>query len=279
MKRLLCCLLLLGGCEDPLKAAQLLEEPRVLGVRVASHDDHASAQPGESVAFQLLLAGPDGTLGARLAYRACEAASSVRGVPYCAGSPFAEATVDVNGESVALDLPEALRDDGRLALLGAACVTGDPILAEDPRRWRCGNGSEALRFSFDWHARTRELDNLNPDLSALDVSIDGARLSLAATASSASCDDDPSVPADQELRVDFELGAGARDSDQEALQLSHFATSGSYERAFSFVEPEQPLRATLFWRSPRAPTPVKHYLVVRDGRGGVSWISFNVCVR
>lgn len=273
------CALWLVACEDPLKQAQLLEEPRVLGVRVATADDHASLLPGQPATFEVLLAGPDGSAGGRLAYRMCEAAASVRGVPFCAAAPFAEGSADLDAAAVSLEIP-TLAADARLALLGAACSTGEPELDDDPLRWACSDGTEPLRFSFDARAAGDAFVNLNPDLSALRVLVDGAEVPLDTPAAPASCDaTTPSVDARATHDVSFELGEGARDDDAESLQLSHVATAGEYARTFSFVEPGAELKAHVAWQAPAADTPAKHYVVVRDGRGGVSWATFSVCVR
>jgi len=103
----------------------------------------------------------------------------------------------------------------------------------------------------------------------------------------ASCDAGaPELAASSVHRVDIALGADAREPQNgsaaapgESLQLSHFSTSGAFERQYSFVEGDQQPEATLTWRAPAAGTAVKQYLVVRDGRGGVSWASWSFCAR
>jgi hypothetical protein len=273
-------LALLAACEDPLKQAQVLEEPRVLGVRVATGDDRSSLPPGEPALLQVLVAGPDGAVDGRMAYRFCEAAASVRGVPYCAAAPFAEDSIDLDGAAFEVALPETLEPDVRLALLGAVCVTGEPELSDDVNAARCSDGTEPLRFSFDARAAGDDFENLNPELSALQVLVDGVQVPLDAVDASPTCDvDAPSVDAGATRDIVFELGDGARDDAEESLQLSHVATAGEYARTFSFVEPGKALRAQVEWQPPPADTPVKHYVVVRDGRGGVSWATFSVCVR
>jgi hypothetical protein len=273
-------LALLAACEDPLKQAQVLEEPRVLGVRVATSDDHASLLPGEAASLELLVAGPEAVVGGRLAYRLCEAAASERGVPFCAAAPFAEASVDVGSSAIDVALPGSVEPDARLAVLGAVCLTGEPELTDDTTASRCSDGSEPLRFSFDARAAGDDFENLNPDLSALQVQVDGVPVPLDAVDASPTCDAAaPSVDAGATRDIVLELGDGARDADAESLQLSHVATAGEYARTFSFIEPGKALRAQVEWQPPAADTPVKHYVVVRDGRGGVSWATFSVCVR
>src|SRR5688572_1523868 len=112
----------LSGCEDPLKDGQLLEEPRALGVRLATVNDQASPAPGENAAFEVLLAGPDGSLDARMSYQFCEAAGSTRGVPFCAAPAFAEDTVDLDGSAIPVVIPTELTSDAQLALLAVVCL-------------------------------------------------------------------------------------------------------------------------------------------------------------
>jgi hypothetical protein len=271
---------LLAACEEPLKQAQLLEEPRVLGVRVATGDDRSSLLPGEPALLQVLVAGPDGAVGGRMAYRWCEAAASVRGVPYCAAAPFAEDSVDLDGAPFEASLPATLEPDVRLALLGAVCLTGEPELGDDATGSRCSDATAPLDFSFDARAGGDDFENMNPELSALQVLVDGVPVPLDAVDASPTCDAAaPSVDTGATSDIVFELGDGARDDDAESLQLSHFATAGEYARTFSFVERGKALRAGVEWQAPAAETPVKHYVVVRDGRGGLSWATFSLCVR
>lgn len=275
-----CALSLLAACEDPLKLAQVLEEPRILGVRVATSDDHSSLLPGEPASLELLLAGPDGGVSGRMAYRLCEAAASVRGVPYCAAAPFAEGSVDLEGAPFEAPLPETLEPDARLALLGAVCLTGVPELTDDVTAARCSDGTEPLAFSFDARVGGDDFANLNPELSSLRLLVGDVPVPLDEIDAPPTCDDAaPSVAAGVAHELELELGDGARDDDAESLQLSHFATAGEYARTFSFVEPGAALSARVRWQAPAAETPVKHYVVVRDGRGGVSWATFSLCVR
>lgn len=280
-------LLPLWSCADALKDAQTLEEPRVLGVRVATADDQADPPPGEDAAFEVLLAGPSGTLDARLAYRLCQAESSTRGVPFCAGPALAEGAALLDGASIPLAIPGDLASGAPLALLAVACLASEPRLSEEPLDWGCAGDEPALRFSFDARAGGADFSNRNPDLSGLTVSLDGADIPLDELRAPASCDGDaPKVGASTAHRVAISLGANAREPGDastgdslEALQLSHFSTGGSFERQFSFVEGQQEAEATLKWSAPTAGVAVKQYLVVRDGRGGVSWASWSVCTR
>jgi hypothetical protein len=269
---------LLVGCEDPLKPAQRIDEPRVLAARVSTASGDARLVPGEGAEAEALLAGHDGPLTARLAYRLCLAAESQRGVPYCAGAAIGAATADPGAGPVAFDLPPTLEGGSRLALLGVACLEGEPELAGAPLDWRCSGGAPPLAFTFDAYTRD-SAPQANPDLARLSVKVAELGVELSPASKAADCAADaPAVVAGQIHVVALELGRAAREPE-ETLQLSHFSTRGDFERHFSFVEPEQEPRISLTWQAPSAAGPVKQYLVVRDGRGGVSWATWNFCVR
>src|SRR5690606_34965138 len=133
----------------PLKDAQRIEEPRLLGVRVTTEDGQASLVPGERASLQVLLAGPTGPLPARLAFTLCEAADSAHGVPFCEGDTLASDTVDLDGSPIAFDVPASARQGAHLLLLGVVCVEGEPAPFEDPSSANCRGGGAALRSSFD----------------------------------------------------------------------------------------------------------------------------------
>lgn len=267
------------GCEDPLKPAELVEEPRVLGVRVGADGDRASLDVGQSAAFDVLVAGPDGALNARLAYALCEAAPTDRGVPSCEREAFAAAAVDLDGTPLAIDVPADLPEGARLALLGVACLQGEPALAAEPLDWRCDGGEQPLRLSFDAWTTSAEFANQNPDLSSATVTLAGVEVPRGDVRAPASCEPGAfEVAAGATHGVEITLGAGAAEPG-EALQISHFSTRGLLERQFSFVSAGGEARVSLGWEAPGVEVAANHYVVVRDGRGGVSWLGFGVCAR
>lgn len=279
-------LLILAGCEDPLKNAQSIEEPRVLGVRVATVDDQASIAGGEDALFEVLLADSEGTLDARVAYTLCEAADAARGVPVCEGEVLAEASAPLNAEPIAVALPDTLSSTASLALLGVACLRGEPRLPKDPLKWDCPGAEPPLRFSFDVRPSSTRFTNQNPDLSALQVAVGGVDVPLDDLRAAPSCAAEaPEVQRNEVHEVEIALGRGARETGNdveglgEALQVSHFSTEGMFERQYSFVAIEAAPRVTLEWEAPAGREAVKQYLVVRDGRGGVAWASWSFCAR
>lgn len=265
------------ACEDALEPAQRIDQPRVLGARVSTERGEASLVPGEAASLEFLLAGPDGPQPARIAYRLCEAVSSERGVPYCEHEPWAEGITDVADGPVAVDVPAALGPGIRLALLGLACAEGEPTLAEAALDYGCSAEADPLRFSFDaW--TLEDTPQLNPDLTGLVVTLGDESVEPSGADVAPTCDDvTPALGAAQSHTLAVELGAAAITKNE--LQISHFSTRGKLERQFSFVAAEQEPRVVLTWQAPPDAGTVKQYLVVRDGLGGVSWATWNVCVR
>jgi hypothetical protein len=265
------------ACEDALAPAQRIDRPRVLGARVSTERGEASLVPGEAASVEFLLAGPAGPQPARIAYRFCEAASSERGVPYCEQEPWAEGVADMADGPVALAVPAALDPGIRLALLGVACAEGEPSLAEAALDYGCSGEADPLRFSFDaWTLESAP--QLNPDLTGLVVTLADQSVELSGADVAPTCDDVlPAFGTAQSHTLAMDLGAAAITTSE--LQISLFSTRGKLERQFSFVAAEQEPRVVLTWQAPPEAGPVKQYLVARDGAGGVSWATWNVCVR
>lgn len=275
----------LSGCGDPLEFAQTLEETRTIGVRVSGPDGEARVEAGQSASFELLFAGPGGTEQLAFAYRLCPAADSARGVPYCAGDSWQEDQIDWDGTPISFSVPDDVEGNTRFAILGAACESGQPRLAEDPLDWKCSDDSPVLRVSFDAWTGGDEFQNQNPDLSELSIEIEGDSLSIEEESLKAGCDDQSvRVKAAETVEFFFELGEGAREKTEDApeakelLQLSHFSTAGRFDRQFTILEAQEKPEILREWEAPKEPGSVKIYLVVRDGRGGVTWASTSVCV-
>lgn len=265
------------GCADPLTPAQRIDTPRVLGVRLTSARGFASLDPGEPASADLLLAGPDGPVSARVAYRLCKATITQRGVPSCAGPPFAQDSSQTSDTTWSFDVPAALEPGTPLALLGVACPRGEPTLAEDPLGWGCSEDNIPLRFTFDAHVTSEQARP--PDLSELSLRLAGQRLLLADPHDTPTCaDQTPIVAANATLSLEISW-LEAEQEPSASWQLSHFATRGEFERQYSFIGPAGSSNIALDWAAPSDAGPVKQYLVTRDGQGGVSWISWDLCVR
>lgn len=284
-RSLLPALLMLSACEDPLKEAQRLQEPRVLGVRLSSGDDRAELSPEAPAQLEFLLAGPAGPVAeARVAYALCVAADTERGVPRCSREPFASGSAELDGGAIAFDAPAGIAAGTRLALLGVICLRSEPELASSPLDWRCSDGGEPLRLSFDARMAGEELANRNPDLSALSIRVGGVAIPPEAAGVTPGCGAGATtLDRQQASSIEVELGELAREPARgafagESLQLSHFASDGRLQRHYSFIAPGEAPATALRFEPPSNGGPLKQYLVVRDDRGGVSWASFSFCV-
>lgn len=273
-------LLLLTGCEDPLKRAQQIEEPRVLGARLTDGENRASLTPGQPAALEVLLAGPAGPVAdAGLTFELCEAAATERGVPTCSRAAFASGIGTIEDDAIALDVPGDARAGAQVVVLGVVCTSGVPEPDGEKGGVRCSGAESPLPFSLDATIAKDENSNRNPDLSELSVTVHGTPIPLEAPFASPGCVNTPRFAAGRKLEVTLDLGEASREplafGQVEALQLSHFSTTGRYERQYSFMRGgAASVRVT--FESPRSGAS-KHYLVVRDERGGVSWASFSLC--
>jgi hypothetical protein len=272
------CSLAGAACGDPLKTAQIIEEPRMLAVQIEADGGAATPAPGESATVRVVFAGPEGPQEVRLAYRICAAADSARGVPYCQGPVYEEGSLDAVDSlaEIAFSVPGDAVMGTRFAVLGVACPTNTPSLAEDPNDWSCDGLEKPLSFSFD--ARVGGEDNNdNPDLDELVIDVDGQLALLEDVAETPVCaEGTPEINSGEKTKVTIDYGALARE-DGEWLQASHFATSGEYERQFTIIEPAENLTTEIEWKAGKSGIS-KHYLVLRDGFGGVAFSSFSVCV-
>lgn len=268
----------LAACGEPLKEAQIIEEPRTLAVQIEAEDGSATPAPGEAATVRMVFAGERGPQGVNVAYRICEAADSARGVPYCAGAVYEEGFLDGVDSlaEITFSVPEGAAEGTRFAVLGVACPTNTPSLAEDPNDWSCDGIETPLAFSFDAWVGGEER-NQNPDFTELVIDVDGQLVEPEMVDAAPSCADGvPRVPQGKKAQVRIDYGPSARE-EGEWLQASHFATGGEYERQFTILEPDEELSTEIEWKAGSV-GPVKHYLVVRDGLGGVGFAAFSVCV-
>lgn len=266
------------GCGEPLKEAQRIEDPRVLGVRIEGESGSSQVAPGEQVELSLLLAGPAGPVDAEVAFRVCVGAESERGVPACGGPPFLEGTALLSDFPVSAELPDDVALGARIVVLGVACAGSEPTLSANPLDWGCSDVDAPLRFSFETSVASGSERNQNPDLTQVTVEMSGTSLPLDDPSAAPSCD--PNVAAvnaneTHELRV--ELGQSAVEAD-EALQVSLFSTEGHLQRQFTFLDPDQPSFSIEF-EAGAAEKAAKQYLVIRDSAEGVSWASWSFCQR
>ncbi len=287
------------GCGDPIKEAQRIEELRVLGARleVADAPERATPEPGETATATWLLADPT-ALPPNVIWsmRVCIAEDSSYGVPLCRDEAFDSAE---QGEpssaapSLTFEVPsqDELAGSQRLAVLAVFCDGGTLDIADDFLRSTCKGAGVVQRASFDVFVAEADSHNSNPDVSGATLELDGEPWDGTPDSPACGSDDLMTLRADgSKHRVTLTLPEGARenrereldDVQRESLQISQLATLGVFERRFSGITPEDDdLRIDVSWKAPgevAEPTVASFYFVVRDDRGGTSWLTRSACV-
>jgi hypothetical protein len=280
----------LWACDEPLKSVELVVEPRLLGARVevAGEPERAAPLAGETATVSLLVASPalEPSLGFALAVCPAEPRSGARSS--CAAEPFAQVlseSGDAPVPSLTFDVPDDIDPNGNLLVLGIVCPDGSPV--SDGQS--CDGPDPGTPVSLEFELARDDDVNLNPTLQPEAIFFDDQ--------------DWPEIPAIEgdcaglgfaEVEVssrhtfEVDLDAGDRDAllqtddldpTRESLQLSHFATAGDLSRAFETIHwHSNELVRTTTWTAPKEPGLVRFWLVLRDFRGGSSFVTRSVCV-
>jgi hypothetical protein len=291
--------LLAASCDDPLKRTELIEEPRVLGARVEVEGapERAAPRPGERARIRFLIAAPELEPALGFAFVACRSAPANVGLPACKEPAFAEgvrAEPAPGAPELEFVLPEPSEPEvkPRLLVRGVICPNGSPRVSALPST--CASGGQALEVALEIDLATENDENQNPSFAAADVRLDGEPFEPAATLD-AECAASglPEVRAASEhgIVLDFEETVrdqlrreSSRDPLVESILISHFASAGELERAFSPVAPEaEAVSANVGWTAPKGDIPdegllVRFWFVVRDLRGGSDFAERAVCV-
>jgi hypothetical protein len=289
-------LLALTGCEDPLKAVDVIEDSRVLAARVEvdGAPERQSPGPGESAHVRWLVAAPNGDPATGFGLLACSSIPQDRGAVRCSGEPFASVGAPPSVEpSFAFTVPAALdlTRNPHMAVLGSLCVAGTGNVDESGAR--CIDG-EALAVRLDFDLASGERFNLNPNLDASALELDDQPWP-AAPAPEGDCQGSGLLElsaAGGERRLRVTLPDTARDElprtnsaapARETLTISHFASSGDLSSAFSVIGSADALKPVEFTWAPPAALPsggrlVRFWFVVRDDRGGSDFTERALCI-
>jgi len=297
------------ACGDPLVAPELITGNRVLAARTeATVDPHrASVMPAESARVRWLLAAPDGAPSLGRGFSACVAEATSRGLPICAGAPFARlVSSDTSAEEPRFDfaVPDSTTLGGatQIAVNGVFCASGAPSLAPsgvDFAKSPCPDPLDQPLFAtLDVQVTSNTTANANPDFAGVPIQFDGADWAALneATASASGCSNTalgaPHVAANGathtlSFAIPDEMSEPlpkitSLSAARETLTLGHFVTSGSLERAYSDVDvATNPAVARVSWQAPLSTVPegtlVRFYFVLRDGRGGADFAERAVC--
>jgi hypothetical protein len=288
------------ACGDPIKEAQRIEELRVLGARAAVDGDPERATPaaGESVSVEWLLADPSGlppmTVWSMLA---CVAESNASGIPFCRDEPLSMALQSDLSDSVpslTFTVPDAdtLGDAKKLTVLAIFCDNGTVELGTDFESTTCRGAGTIQKASFDIPlSNDDQAPNLNPNLSDAALELDGEPWEPEPAVIDCESEDAVRIRADgHEHQVTLRMGEGARETkpeqldvvELESLQISHLSSLGAFDRRFSGVDSEATkLTIEVPWKAPgelSAAEPAGFYFVVRDDRGGASWLTRALCI-
>jgi len=283
--------LLLGGCDDPLKTVELVEDPRVLGARVEVEGDagRAAPAPGEHATVTLLVATPELEPSFGFALSACAAAPRQGARGRCAGPAFSQISAE-NGEQapprLELQVPGDLDPRGRVLVLGVVCPNGSPNADGSA----CDGPEPGTPVQLELELARDGDVNQNPELPEASVTFDGhAWPELRVVDGLCSGMGFPEVAAGSVHDVGVALAESDRDPlprssnldpARESLQLSHFVSSGDITRAFeSIAWNSDDLQRHVSWTAPTTPGLTRFWFVLRDFRGGGAFTSRAVCVQ
>ncbi len=279
----------LSGCDEPLSAVELIQGVRVLGARIEVDGEpgRQAPLPGEKARASLLVASPQLNSALGFALQVCSS-NGASGAPECLGEPFSVSEQPpgvMRQPSLEFVVPNSVDTMRRLLLSGIVCPGAAPLAGGKG----CENELQGTRVTLEFEL-ARPLDvNLNPTLTAESLMLDGT-----AWPASTPLDGDcaglgfPEVSASSKHQLALTLFEQDRDAlpeteggGKETLQISHFVTDGTLERAFDVLAPEDTrLVRTVDWTapSPEANRLVRFWYVVRDLRGGSDFTERNVCV-
>jgi len=243
MRRLLP-FLLLGGCANDLPDADVVANLRILGVRA----EPAEVPPGGTVDLDALVVHPDPGIPIERIWLACVTASSTSTgclattlPPACETDPEAQVCLLGTGETARWRLPSSARTQAFVTLAAALADSGG-VVACAQQLAAAGAVPEFCRVAVKRVnvLAAAAIANRNPGLDAL--TIDGERLSVT-------------------------LAPDAVEPGESPF-LSWFATAGDLD---NFRTDATGPGLTNTWTP--ASLPGRLWVVIRDGRGGESWLA------
>jgi hypothetical protein len=291
---------LLHACDDPLKRAQDLDEPRVLGARAQVLGDEARAEPRtlETLQVEFVAGAPDPLQPFGWAFEVCWARPTSFGVGECERVPFASFASDATSPAPRAQLGFVVpaRPGGEpqatLLIRGAFCPTSSVFLQDFPQGVRCADPTAAPLPTELRVLTNPDVPNHNPMLGR--VYLDGQEWPALSPAAAADCASANTLKVlsgsgEHELRIsppdsarEAIAAATARPATRESLLISHFSTLGKLSRRYSALTPDEPNRdLRVAWETPAevsGPTLARFFVFVRDLRGGADFSEFALCV-
>jgi hypothetical protein len=286
-----------AACSNPVSPPWLIDKPRVLGARVQARSEtsRATLNPGETGRVDWLIAFPDGDRATQWSFVACAESGTLRGVPSCASTPFANAEgSSAAGEapSFEITLPDAvsLGSAPEVLVAGQICSEGAAHFEWQTMTGSCDGADPGTTTDLRVSIGSPSAENANPSFPDTGVTFDGIEWT-ASDSSRGACASGPTVAPAGVHTLAVTIPSSAREApggSREVMQLSHFATRGTLPTQFSFVEADDPRsdpRIEVPWTAPSAAevtaagVEARLYFVLRDQRGGTSWAVRSVCVR
>lgn len=295
-KLLLVALLVLAafaaGCMPDFEPASLIDRVRVLGARVDVAEDPGRASPraGETATVTWLVTAPGEMPPLSWAFMVAEGHAEPFALLQGQGTPHFDVVVPADAKA------------GWLSVVGQICAGGEPVIDEATKLPACTGGDAGTTAKMEIAIQTDDQPNRHPEVAGRALWFDGAEWAANADAADADgCGGLPRVTAGSKghvLRVrtvgdDRERYLALRGDPpvptmvREALQISQFTTAGELERVYSAVEASDgraEADVNVKWTAPKADDvpeggmKVGFTVVVRDGRGGLDWVTRSVCV-
>jgi hypothetical protein len=273
----------------------LITSPRILAVRA----EPAEAIPGTKVAFTALVAAPGGTLDAGVAWSFCTAPKPLTQDNVvsnaCVGDgPGVGDAAPLTGVGVGMSVTAKTPpmgcsifgpDVGSMGLRPRdPDSTGgyyQPLLATLPgagdaielARIHCdlANAGSAVAtvFAKAYH------DNLNPTLQPLTATLNGAAVPLSDIPASSHVVLQASWPAaSAETFAYFDQATQTVGSQREAMQVAWYGSGGTLDTESTGRAGDDPATTSDDgWTAPVQPGTVHLWVVLRDSRGGVDYVS------
>lgn len=273
----------LAGCVPDLEQSlSLIDTPRVLAIQA----EPAEALPGEPVHYRVLVAAPPGAAADEPSWALCTR-------PLAAGQRAAAVTACLadtlalgHGASVDAVLPREVCSRYGPDVSSSSLRPPDPdatggyyqplrvdlgdSLVLGFQRIRCNLAGAPLPAIRDHAARYRP--NQNPSFSVDAPAVVSAAQTVRLVATW------PATAAESYLALP--PGGSALVDRREALRVSWFSSAGALaDEHTGRAESDLATSTETTWQAPSAPGPVRLWVVLRDSRGGVAFITHDLVVR
>jgi hypothetical protein len=243
------------GCEE-FSPQSLVEKLRILGIRV----EPPEPRPDEKVIIEALYADPRGK-GRKIDFSWCMCMIDKEEDPQKCIVPGSGMCIPEDSPRMEFKLPKEVGEMLRQSLKGEITITLFlRIYAQ---------GEEAIAIKRIPVSNKNKERNLNPKI--IKIMMNGEVLEVEEEINRESkfyFKAEVSQPEEYIVYVH-----GRPESRKEELLLSWYATSGKWQHIRSSTNMQN------VWTSPAHPQEVSMYFVLRDGRGGIHWLTKSIKVK